>query len=137
MSCSSSLRSTSGEGCRTTLAQEVAQALSENDALAAHARDELGFDQARRAQPFQAAWTSALAFATGAALPVIAVAVAPADARVVSCVAVTILALALLGFTGARLGGGSKLPATARVISWGLVAMAVTAGIGALVGAVV
>ena len=124
-------------GVPRELAREVAQALSANDALAAHARDELGFDQARRAQPFQAAWTSALAFASGAGLPVVAVAVAPADARVVACIAVTIMALALLGFTGARLGGGPRLPATARVISWGLVAMAVTAGIGAVVGAVV
>lgn len=124
-------------GVPRQLAQQVAQALSENDALAAHARDELGFDQARRAQPFQAAWTSALSFATGAALPVVAVAVAPVDGRVVTCIAVTIIALALLGSSGARLGGGPRLPATARVVSWGLVAMAVTAGIGALVGAAV
>ena len=126
-----------GRGVPRELAQEVAAALSANDALAAHARDELGFDQARRAQPFQAAWTSALSFAIGAALPVIAVAAAPAGVRVVTCVAVTTVALGLLGLTGARLGGGPGLPATARVVSWGLVAMAVTAGIGALVGAAV
>ena len=124
-------------GVPPDLAQQVATALSLNDALAAHARDELGFDEARQARPFQAAWASALSFAAGALLPVAAVAGAPASLRITICIAVTIVALAILGFTGARLGGGPRVPATTRVVAWGLVAMALTAGIGALVGAVV
>ncbi len=122
-------------GVPAGLALEVAQALTERDALAAHARDELGLDNDRQARPLQAAWTSALAFSAGAVLPVIAVSVAPSSVRITTCVAVTILALALLGYTGARLGGGAKGTATGRVVVWGVVAMAVTSGIGALVGA--
>ncbi len=70
-------------------------------------------------------------------LPVVAVAATPSAARIAICVLVTVLALAGLGYTGARLGGGARLPATARVVLWGAVAMAVTSGIGALVGAAV
>ncbi len=124
-------------GLPADLALQVAQALTERDALQAHAREELGLHRERQARPFQAAWTSALSFATGAVLPVIAVAAAPSSARVAICVVVTVVALALLGYTGARLGGGPKGPATARVVLWGVVAMAVTSGIGALVGAAV
>ena len=123
-------------GLAADLALQVASALSERDALAAHAHDELGFDQTRRAQPLQAAWTSALSFATGAILPVIAVAVASTSLRILTCVSVTVIALAGLGSLGARLGGAAKLPATVRVVAWGMAAMAVTSGIGALVGAV-
>ena len=82
--------------------------LSRQGALAAHARDELGLDAARMARPFQAAWTSALSFATGAALPLVAVAVAPASARAGVTVAVTLIALGLLGDLGARLGGAPR-----------------------------
>ncbi len=121
-------------GVPAELAQQVAVALTERDALAAHARDELGLEDMRRARPLQAAWASALAFSAGAVLPVVAVAVMPAGARVAVCVAVTVLALAVLGAVGARLGGGDVLPATVRVVGWGSLAMAVTAGIGAIVG---
>ncbi|MFN8113445.1 MAG: VIT family protein [Solirubrobacterales bacterium] len=124
-------------GLPPDLAGRVAAALTERDALGAHARDELGLSEERQAQPFQAAWASALSFSAGAILPVIAVAAAPASARIAICVAVTILALAILGYTGARLGGGHRLNATARVVVWGAVAMAVTSGIGAIVGAAV
>lgn len=124
-------------GVPADLALQVAEALSEHDPLAAHARDELGLHRERQARPFQAAWASALSFATGAILPLIAVAVAPSSARVAICVGVTLIALALLGYTGARLGGGPRGPATARVVLWGAVAMAVTSGVGALVGAAV
>jgi len=121
-------------GLAPALASEVAQALSRNGALAAHARDELGLDEARLARPVQAAWTSALSFALGAALPLIAVAVTPAEARAVVVVAVTLLALGLLGDLGAGLGGAPRRPAAFRVVAWGAAAMAVTSAIGALVG---
>jgi VIT1/CCC1 family predicted Fe2+/Mn2+ transporter len=123
-----------GRGVPADLAREVAMALTARDALAAHARDELGLAEQRRAHPFQAAWASALAFSAGALLPLAAIGLAPASLRAGVCVAVTIAGLALLGDVGARLGGARRLPATARVVVWGVVAMAVTAGIGALVG---
>jgi VIT1/CCC1 family predicted Fe2+/Mn2+ transporter len=119
------------------LATQVAQALSRNDALEAHARDELGLAEDRLARPLQAAWASALSFSTGALLPLLAVAVAPAGARVAVTVAVTLMALALLGDQGARLGGAPRGRATVRVVLWGAVAMAITAAIGALVGSAV
>ncbi|MEY2535704.1 MAG: vacuolar iron transporter family protein [bacterium] len=121
-------------GVPPDLAGEVALALSERDALAAHARDELGLAEHRLARPLQAAWASALSFAAGAILPLIAVAVTAAGLRVVVCVAVTLLALALLGSLGARLGGAPRRRATLRVVAWGAVAMAITSAIGALVG---
>jgi vacuolar iron transporter family protein len=116
------------------LAREVAQALSDRDALAAHARDELGLTAQRLARPLQAAWASALSFAAGAILPLVAVAVSHAGVRVVACVLVTLLALALLGYLGARLGGAHRWRATLRALAWGAAAMAITSGIGALVG---
>jgi VIT1/CCC1 family predicted Fe2+/Mn2+ transporter len=119
------------------LATQVAQALSRNDALEAHARDELGLAEDRLARPLQAAWASALSFSTGALLPLLAVAIAPAGARVAVTVAVTLMALALLGDQGARLGGAPRGRATVRVVLWGAVAMAITAAIGALVGSAV
>lgn len=123
-------------GVPADLAEQVARALTAHDALGAHARDELGLDEVRRARPLQAAWASALAFSAGAILPVLAVALAPAGARQAVTVAVTLVALALLGALGARLGGAHGPRAAARVVAWGAVAMAVTAGIGALVGTV-
>ena len=122
-------------GVPPELAVQVAVALTKRDALGAHARDELGLQRARRARPLQASWTSALAFSAGAVLPLIAVAVTPAGARAIVCVVVTLLALAVLGALGARLGGGDQRRATARVLVWGALAMAITSGIGALVGA--
>jgi VIT1/CCC1 family predicted Fe2+/Mn2+ transporter len=124
-------------GLPAKLAAEVAAALSRRGALQAHARDELGLDEARLARPLQAAWTSALAFSAGAALPLLAVAVSPAAAREVTVVVVTLIALGLLGDLGARLGGAPRLRATVRIVVWGAVAMGITAGIGALVGGVV
>ena len=123
-------------GLPPALATEVAASLSRRDALRAHARDELGLDEARLARPFQAAWTSALAFSAGAALPLLAAAVTPAPARAVALIAVTLIALALLGDLGARLGGAPRRAAIIRVVAWGTAAMAVTAAIGALVGQV-
>lgn len=123
-------------GLPPALASEVARTLSRCGALAAHARDELGLDALRLARPLQAAWTSALAFSAGAAVPLAAVAVTPGSTRVGVTVAVTLLALGLLGDIGARLGGAPRRPAIIRVLVWGAVAMAVTAGIGGLVGLV-
>jgi vacuolar iron transporter family protein len=113
----------------------VALALSRRGALQAHARDELGLDEDRRAQPFQAAWTSALSFAGGATLPLATVAMLPSGARVGAAVVVTLVALGLLGATGARLGGAPRRRAAVRVVAWGAGAMAITAAIGGLVGA--
>jgi VIT1/CCC1 family predicted Fe2+/Mn2+ transporter len=124
-------------GLPDDLAKQVAVALSSGGALAAHARDELGLDEQRRARPLQAAWASALSFSAGAILPLVAIGVSPPSARAITCVAVTLVALALLGDTGARLGGAPRLRATLRCLIWGAVAMAVTAGIGALVGTTV
>ena len=123
-------------GLPVALASEVALALSRRGALEAHARDELGLDEKRLARPFQAAWTSALSFSAGAALPLLAVAVTPVSARAGVAVAVTLIALGLLGDLGARLGGAPRRRATVRVVAWGAIAMAITAGIGALVGTV-
>lgn len=124
-------------GVPADLAREVAVALTERDALAAHARDELGLEADGGAQPLQAAWTSALSFSIGAAVPVIAVAAVPSGARVAVCVAVTVLALAALGAVGARLGGADQRRGTVRVVVWGVIAMAVTSAIGAVVGSAV
>jgi VIT1/CCC1 family predicted Fe2+/Mn2+ transporter len=124
-------------GLPPELAAEVAVTLSRRGALQAHLRDELGLDQRRLARPFQAAWASAVSFSAGAALPLLAVGLAPAAARVTVAVAVTLVALGSLGGLGARLGGAPRGPATVRVVVWGAIAMAVTAAIGALVGSAV
>jgi VIT1/CCC1 family predicted Fe2+/Mn2+ transporter len=123
-------------GLPPALASEVAVILSRRGALKAHTRDELGIDGTRLARPLQAAWTSALSFSAGAALPLLAVAATPAAARAAGTVIVTLIALALLGDLGASLGGAPRGRATLRVVAWGAVAMASTAGIGALVGTV-
>jgi VIT1/CCC1 family predicted Fe2+/Mn2+ transporter len=123
-------------GLEQALAAEVAEALTRRDALAAHARDELGLDEQRLARPLQAAWASAASFSVGAIVPLLAVALAPASARVPVAVAVTLAALWVLGYLGARLGGAPPKPATIRVVVWGAIAMAVTYGIGALLGGV-
>jgi VIT1/CCC1 family predicted Fe2+/Mn2+ transporter len=123
-------------GLPPALASEVALSLSRRGALQAHVRDELGLDEQRLARPFQAAWASALAFSADAALPLLAVASTPAGARDGATVLVTLIALALLGDLGARLGGAPRRRATVRVVAWGAVAMAITAGVGALVGTV-
>ena len=121
-------------GLPPALASEVAITLSRQGALQAHLRDELGLDQRRLARPFQAAWASAVSFSTGAALPLLAVALAPAAARIGVTVLVTLIALGGLGDLGARLGGAPRGRAGIRVVVWGAIAMAITAAIGALVG---
>jgi VIT1/CCC1 family predicted Fe2+/Mn2+ transporter len=126
-----------GRGLPSELAAEVAGELTAHDALAAHARDELALPEDRRARPLQAAGASALSFASGAILPLLAIGLFGSSIRVVACVVVTILALAGLGALGARLGGAPEVPATARVVFWGIVAMGATSAIGALIGSAV
>jgi len=121
-------------GLDPELARRVARELMEKDALAAHARDELGISQISQARPIQAALTSAASFTAGAALPVIAVILAPSSYVVVSVAVASLVYLAVLGVIGAKAGGAAILPATIRVTFWGALAMAVTAGIGLLIG---
>ena len=119
------------------LARQVADQLMAKDALMAHARDELGISEITTARPVQAALTSAATFAVGAAMPLLMVIVSPASALVPVVSIASLCFLALLGAIGAKAGGASILRATARVTFWGALAMALTAGIGALFGTVV
>lgn len=121
-------------GVEPALAREVARQLMAKDALAAHARDELGISAATTARPVQAAFTSALTFTAGAALPLAAAALLPASALVLGVSAGSIAFLALLGGVGARTGGAPVWKAVARVTFWGAMAMAITAGVGAAFG---
>ena len=119
------------------LAIKVADQLMAKDALGAHARDELGISEITTARPVQAALTSAATFAVGAAMPLLMVLIAPTG-KLVPIVSVASLGfLALLGAVGAKAGGADVVKATARVTFWGALAMAATAGIGKLFGAVV
>ncbi|HEU5104512.1 MAG TPA: VIT family protein [Solirubrobacterales bacterium] len=124
-------------GLEPELATAVAQGLTAHDALEAHARDELGLPEDRRARPLQAAGASALSFAIGALLPLLAIAVFGSSTRIAGCIIVTLVALIILGALGARLGGASVPRAVLRVVFWGATAMAVTAAVGALVGTAV
>ncbi len=124
-------------GLEPDLARQVAVQLSAKDALKAHARDELHISDMTAARPIQAALTSAATFAIGASLPLVLVLVAPV-ATLVPAVSVASLAfLALLGAVGARAGGANMVTAVIRVTFWGAIAMAITAGIGRIFGAVV
>ena len=124
-------------GLDADLAGQVADQLTARDALAAHAQDELGITAATAARPIQAALASAASFAVGAALPLLMVLVAPAGLLVPLVSGASLLFLALLGALAAKVGGARVLHATLRVSFWGALAMAATAGIGALVGTVV
>jgi vacuolar iron transporter family protein len=124
-------------GLDVGLAREVAVQLHRADPLGAHLRDELGIVEHTRARPVQAASVSAVSFAIAAMLPLLAVIVAPSSARIASIVVVSLVALALLGITGARLGGAPPGRAAVRVLVGSGLAMALTAAIGALVGTAV
>ncbi len=124
-------------GVEPDLARQVAKQLMAKDALAAHAHDELGISEITTARPVQAALTSAATFSVGAAMPLLAVLVSPNSLLVPIVSAASLLFLALLGAIGARAGGANVLRATARVTFWGALAMALTAGIGAMFGTVV
>lgn len=119
-------------GLARDLAAQVAQQLTAKDALAAHARDELGITEESTARPLQAALASAASFSVGAAVPILASMIAPINIVVASVYISSLLVLAGLGALGARAGGAPLLPATLRVTFWGIVAMAVSAGIGML-----
>ena len=121
-------------GLETDLARQVADQLMARDALAAHAHDELGISEMTTARPIQAALTSAATFSVGAAMPLLMVLVSPASMLVLAVSIASLLFLALLGAIGAKAGGADILRATLRVTFWGAFAMALTAGIGALVG---
>ncbi|MGJ3647874.1 VIT1/CCC1 transporter family protein [Sphingomonas sp. GlSt437] len=118
-------------------ADTVARQLMAKDALAAHAHDELGISEKTTARPMQAALTSAATFAAGAALPLALVVLAPANLLIVIEAIASLLFLALLGAIGARTGGAPMGVAAVRVTFWGALAMALTAGIGRLVGTAV
>lgn len=124
-------------GLETGLARQVADQLMAKDALAAHAHDELGISEMTTARPIQAALTSAATFSVGAAMPLLMVLVSPASMLVLAVSVASLLFLALLGAIGAKAGGANILRATLRVTFWGAFAMALTAGIGALVGTAV
>jgi vacuolar iron transporter family protein len=124
-------------GVEPDLARKVAEQLMAKDALAAHARDELGISEITTARPIQAALTSAATFSVGAAMPLLAVLLSPTSLLIPLVSISSLLFLALLGAIGARAGGADVVRATARVTFWGALAMALTAGIGKLFGTVV
>ncbi len=122
-------------GLTPALAMQVAEQLSATDALAAHARDELGMHGATAARAVQAALASAVAFAAGASLPLLTALVAPRAALIATVFVATLVFLAALGAVGARAGGAPVARGAGRVLFWGALAMAATAAIGSLVGA--
>ena len=124
-------------GVSKTLARQVAKQLTAKNALAAHARDELGISEMTTARPVQAALTSAASFSVGAVMPLLMVVVSPASALVPIVSAASLAFLSVLGAIGARAGGAKVLRATLRVTFWGALAMALTAGIGKLFGTVI
>lgn len=125
-----------GRGVEPTLARQVADQLMAHDALTAHARDELGISDMSTARPVQAAFASAGTFAVGAAIPLVFAVLTPSVALIPVVVATSILLLALLGGLGAYVGGAPVAKAAFRVTFWGALAMGLTAGVGALFGAV-
>ena len=123
-------------GLQRELAQQVAEQLMAHDALGAHARDELGISAVTSARPVQAALASAASFAIGAVLPLAVTALAPPQSLLASVSGTSLVFLAVLGFISAQAGGASVLKGAWRVTFWGALAMAITAGAGALFGAV-
>jgi len=123
-----------GRGLDPRLASEVARQLAAKDALAAHARDELGFTEMLRARPIQAALASAAAFAAGAALPLVTALLAPPAVVMTVVAALSLVFLAVLGAIAARVGGAGVAKGALRVTFWGAIAMAITAAIGRAFG---
>ena len=124
-------------GLEPALARQVAEQLTAKDALAAHARDELGITEIAEARPIQAALSSAASFTVGAALPLAVVFAAPRAQLVVAVSAASLVFLALLGGLAARAGGANAVIGAVRVTFWGALALAVTAGIGKMIGVAV
>jgi len=119
-------------GLDPALSRQVAQGLMAHDALAAHARDELGITETLTARPFQAAIASAASFAVGAALPLIAAGLAPERHLGLVTSGSSLACLGLLGALAARAGGAPLLAGAGRVLLWGVLAMAATAAVGSL-----
>jgi hypothetical protein len=124
-------------GLDAETARKTAEQLMDHDALGAHARDELGISDITTARPVQAALTSAATFTAGAAAPLLLAAISPLGALPAIVSAGSLAGLAVLGAVGAQTGGAPPLRAAVRVTFWGALAMALTAGIGRLVGAAV
>jgi VIT1/CCC1 family predicted Fe2+/Mn2+ transporter len=123
-----------GRGLDPALASSVATQLMQHDALGAHARDELGISEILTARPIQAAFASAGTFSAGALLPLLIVMLFPATSLLWAISGGSLCFLALLGALSARTGGAPVMVATLRVTFWGALAMALTAGVGALFG---
>ena len=123
-------------GLEPELARTVARQLMTKGALAAHARDELGLTEELAARPLQAALASAATFAIGAAVPILAIVVAPISALTATVAAASLVCLVVLGATAAFVGGAPMLVGAARVTIWGVVAMLATAAVGKLFGTV-
>src|SRR5262249_30165920 len=123
-----------GRGLDPDLANMVAAQLMEHDALASHARDELGITEMLRARPLQAALASAASFAVGSAAPLLTVAIAPETTLLPVVAGSSLALLAILGWLAAKVGGARAGTAAARVILWGALAMAITTAIGAMFG---
>lgn len=121
-------------GLSEGLATEVARELTASDALGAHLRDEIGITDLAPPRPVQAALVSALTFVVGASVPLLAAVLSPLSVLITVVALSTLMALALLGALGAQAGGAPILRAAARVVLWGVLAMAATSAIGALVG---
>lgn len=123
-------------GLEPALAKQVAEQLMAHDALGAHARDELGISETLSARPIQAAFTSAASFAAGAAMPLLAATISPGSSLIIVVCATSLVFLAILGGVAARVGGAKVMVGALRVTFWGALAMGLTAGVGALFGAV-
>ena len=122
-------------GVQAGLALKVAQQMTDHDALDAHAREELGMHgMAGDANALQAAWASSVSFALGAGMPLLGAVLAPEGSTVVVVAAVALLALVILGGTGARMGGAPIRPSILRVVFWGSLAMLVTSAVGHMFG---
>jgi VIT1/CCC1 family predicted Fe2+/Mn2+ transporter len=124
-------------GLDPSLAQQVAEQLMAHDALGAHARDELGISESLTARPVQAAFASAGAFTVGAAMPLLTVLIAPETRLVPVVFGNSLIFLAVLGVLAARAGGAPVMKSAFRVVFWGVLAMGLTAAVGALFGTAV
>ena len=122
------------KGLSERLAKEVAVELTEHDALRSHLDIELGIDPDELTNPWHAAWASMISFTVGALLPLLTILLFSADLRAFVTVVAVAVALAGTGYTSARIGGSPARPAVTRVVIGGVLAMAVTYGIGSLVG---
>ncbi|MDB6083197.1 MAG: rane protein [Gammaproteobacteria bacterium] len=124
-------------GLELSLAKQVAEQLMQHDALAAHARDELGLSDHSEARPLQAALASAGSFAAGAVIPLSVAAAASTHYLIGSTVVASLVCLLFLGGISAKVGGADVITGATRVVLWSALAMGVTAGVGALLGTAV